>query len=159
MRNRMYGGVRGRKTKVGRKLLRFPPTRSRPNVTAVKKSMKGFDRRARERSELGGRGRGIAADGPRHTQPTQGWRDGGRGGFLKWRACERTKKYGCAGYLGFNKNNGLRPQKHADESALKNNAALKKWLARREGFFGDSENNPKMGRKESENICLRMDWL
>ena len=26
MRNRMYGGVRGRKTKVGRKLLRFPPT-------------------------------------------------------------------------------------------------------------------------------------
>ena len=29
MRNRMYGGVRGRKTKVGRKLLRFPPTRFR----------------------------------------------------------------------------------------------------------------------------------
>ena len=28
MRNRMYGGVRGRKTKVGEKLLRFPPTRS-----------------------------------------------------------------------------------------------------------------------------------
>ncbi|MCG0175707.1 hypothetical protein L4X44_21665 [Phocaeicola vulgatus] len=27
MRNRTYGGVRGRKTKVGRKLLRFPPTR------------------------------------------------------------------------------------------------------------------------------------
>ena len=27
MRNRMYGGVRGRKTKVGRKLRRFPPTR------------------------------------------------------------------------------------------------------------------------------------
>ena len=27
MRNRMYGGVRGRKTKVGRKLLHFPPTR------------------------------------------------------------------------------------------------------------------------------------
>ena len=27
MRNRLYGGVRGRKTKVGRKLLRFPPTR------------------------------------------------------------------------------------------------------------------------------------
>ena len=27
MRNRMHGGVRGRKTKVGRKLLRFPPTR------------------------------------------------------------------------------------------------------------------------------------
>ncbi|MDM8146172.1 hypothetical protein QUW02_09600, partial [Bacteroides eggerthii] len=25
--NRTYGGVRGRKTKVGRKLLRFPPTR------------------------------------------------------------------------------------------------------------------------------------
>ena len=27
MRNRTYGGVRGRKTKLGRKLLRFPPTR------------------------------------------------------------------------------------------------------------------------------------
>ena len=27
MRNRMYGGVRGRKMKVGGKLLRFPPTR------------------------------------------------------------------------------------------------------------------------------------
>ena len=30
MRNRMYGGVRGRKTKVGRKLLHFPPTRFPP---------------------------------------------------------------------------------------------------------------------------------
>lgn len=27
MPNGMYGGVRGRKMKVGRKLLRFPPTR------------------------------------------------------------------------------------------------------------------------------------
>ena len=27
MRNRTYGGGRGRKTKVGEKLLRFPPTR------------------------------------------------------------------------------------------------------------------------------------
>ena len=27
MRNRTYGSVRGRKTKVGEKLLRFPPTR------------------------------------------------------------------------------------------------------------------------------------
>ena len=27
MRNRMYGGVRGRKMKVGGKLLHFPPTR------------------------------------------------------------------------------------------------------------------------------------
>ena len=32
MRNRMYGGVRGRKTKVGRKLLRFPPTRSSSQI-------------------------------------------------------------------------------------------------------------------------------
>ena len=32
MRNRTYGGVRGRKTKVGRKLLRFPPTRFRRNA-------------------------------------------------------------------------------------------------------------------------------
>ena len=30
MRNRMYGGVRGRKTKVGEKLLCFPPTRLVP---------------------------------------------------------------------------------------------------------------------------------
>ena len=32
MRNRMYGGVRGRKTKVGEKLLRFPPTRLNAKV-------------------------------------------------------------------------------------------------------------------------------
>ena len=35
MRNRMYGGVRGRKTKVGRKLLRFPPTRLSVSYTIV----------------------------------------------------------------------------------------------------------------------------
>ena len=34
MRNRMYGGVRGRKTKVGEKLLRFPPTRLFPSQNA-----------------------------------------------------------------------------------------------------------------------------
>ena len=33
MRNRMYGGVRGRKTKVGRKLPRFPPTRFIVSIT------------------------------------------------------------------------------------------------------------------------------
>ena len=33
MRNRMYGGVRGRKTKVGRKLLRFLPTRFIVSIT------------------------------------------------------------------------------------------------------------------------------
>ena len=40
MRNRMYGGVRGRKTKVGEKLLRFPPTRflSIQNFTAEQES-------------------------------------------------------------------------------------------------------------------------
>ena len=32
MRNRTYGGVRGRKTKVGEKLLRFPPTRLNTNL-------------------------------------------------------------------------------------------------------------------------------
>ena len=31
MRNRMYGGVRGRKTRVGEKLHRFPPTRFHPS--------------------------------------------------------------------------------------------------------------------------------
>ena len=36
MRNRMYGGVRGRKTKVGRKLLRFPPTRLSICILAVR---------------------------------------------------------------------------------------------------------------------------
>ena len=35
MRNRTYGGVRGRKTKVGEKLLRFPPTRL-PNATILR---------------------------------------------------------------------------------------------------------------------------
>ena len=38
MRNRTYGGVRGRKTKVGRKLLRFPPTRL--YIYQMKKIMK-----------------------------------------------------------------------------------------------------------------------
>ena len=33
MRNRMYGGVRGRKTKVGEKLHRFPPTRFIPSLS------------------------------------------------------------------------------------------------------------------------------
>ena len=42
MRNRTYGGVRGRKTKVGRKLLRFPPienltTGTVPNVRKINK--------------------------------------------------------------------------------------------------------------------------
>ena len=32
MRNRTYGGVRGRKTKVGETLLRFPPTRLFPII-------------------------------------------------------------------------------------------------------------------------------
>ena len=35
MRNRMYGGVRGRKTKVGEKLLRFPPTRLFWNIFCI----------------------------------------------------------------------------------------------------------------------------
>ena len=34
MPNGTYGGVRGRKTKVGRKLLRFPPTRL-PSVISL----------------------------------------------------------------------------------------------------------------------------
>ena len=38
MRNRMYGGVRGRKTKVGEKLLRFPPTRLSQNPAEEKYS-------------------------------------------------------------------------------------------------------------------------
>ena len=35
MPNGTYGGVRGRKTKVGRKLLRFPPTRLEAIVSGV----------------------------------------------------------------------------------------------------------------------------
>ena len=35
MRNRMYGGVRGRKAKVGGKLLRFPPTRLEEGFLAL----------------------------------------------------------------------------------------------------------------------------
>ena len=37
MPNGTYGGVRGRKTKVGRKLLRFPPTRLKCYTFAPKK--------------------------------------------------------------------------------------------------------------------------
>jgi len=40
MPNGTYGGVRGRKTKVGRKLLRFPPTR----FINSKKTTDGFER-------------------------------------------------------------------------------------------------------------------
>ena len=38
MPNGTYGGVRGRKTKVGRKLLRFPPTRFRQKTFDIKYS-------------------------------------------------------------------------------------------------------------------------
>ena len=49
MRNRMYGGVRGRKTKVGRKLLRFPPTRfivsiTFPTVEMIDRTVEMMDR-------------------------------------------------------------------------------------------------------------------
>ena len=49
MRNRMYGGVRGRKTKVGRKLLRFPPTRfivsiTLPTVEMMDRTVEMMDR-------------------------------------------------------------------------------------------------------------------
>ena len=49
MRNRMYGGVRGRKTKVGRKLLRFPPTRfivsiTLPTVGMIDRTVEMIDR-------------------------------------------------------------------------------------------------------------------
>ena len=49
MRNRMYGGVRGRKTKVGRKLLRFPPTRfivsiTLPSVEMIDRMVEMMDR-------------------------------------------------------------------------------------------------------------------
>ena len=37
MPNGTYGGVRGRKTKVGRKLLRFPPTRLYKNAGSLYK--------------------------------------------------------------------------------------------------------------------------
>ena len=47
MPNGTYGGVRGRKTKVGRKLLRFPPTRfSRQKACFQWREMKG--RRGRQ---------------------------------------------------------------------------------------------------------------
>ena len=49
MRNRMYGGVRGRKTKVGRKRLRFPPTRfivsiTLPTVEMMDRTVEMIDR-------------------------------------------------------------------------------------------------------------------
>ena len=45
MRNRTYGGVRGRKTKVGRKLLRFPPTRFSAFMQEGWKNMKAVANR------------------------------------------------------------------------------------------------------------------
>ena len=42
MRNRTYGGVRGRKTKVGEKLLRFPPTRLISSLRTTKNLIKEF---------------------------------------------------------------------------------------------------------------------
>ena len=42
MPNGTYGGVRGRKTKVGRKLLRFPPTRFRMSHAEIKISRRFF---------------------------------------------------------------------------------------------------------------------
>ena len=49
MRNRMYGSVRGRKTKVGRKLLRFLPTRfivsiTLPTVEMIDRTVEMMDR-------------------------------------------------------------------------------------------------------------------
>ena len=49
MRNRIYGGVRGRKTKVGRKLFRFPPTRfivsiALPTVEMIDRTVEMMDR-------------------------------------------------------------------------------------------------------------------
>ena len=49
MRNRMYGGVRGRKAKVGRKLFRFPPTRfivsiTLPTVGMIDRTVEMIDR-------------------------------------------------------------------------------------------------------------------
>ena len=49
MRNRMYGGVRGRKAKVGRKLFRFPPTRfivsiTLPTVGMIDRTVEMMDR-------------------------------------------------------------------------------------------------------------------
>ena len=43
MPNGTYGGVRGRKTKVGRKLLRFPPTRFRPSSSPLWSVVEGGD--------------------------------------------------------------------------------------------------------------------
>ena len=49
MPNGTYGGVRGRKTKVGRKLLRFPPTRfivsiTLPTVGMIDRTVEMIDR-------------------------------------------------------------------------------------------------------------------
>lgn len=42
MRNRMYGGVRGRKMKVGGKLLHFPPTRFSLDVVRLLRAATSF---------------------------------------------------------------------------------------------------------------------
>ena len=64
MRNRMYGGVRGRKTKVGRKLQRFPPTRFHPtginmmdkmDVRDIIRSFRNLCLSLHRKYEIGGR--------------------------------------------------------------------------------------------------------
>ena len=45
MRNRTYGGVRGRKTKVGEKLLRFSPTRFVMCISLPMSLLRLFDKK------------------------------------------------------------------------------------------------------------------
>ena len=67
MRNRMYGGVRGRKTKVGGKLLRFPPTRLcrclgvTPHIYSISRSLLQSIAAARSGSAAVAAARGRAA--------------------------------------------------------------------------------------------------
>ncbi len=83
-----------------------------------------------------------------------------RGESLELRVVGEFRVWAGAGRFEFNKNT-VRcrfAQKHADKSAIKNNASLKKRL-RRVNVFLDSENIPKKGRncpkKPTNGLALK----
>ena len=85
MRNRTYGGVRGRKTKVGRKLLRFPPTRflfldveilNSNETLSVKKYHRRREALQRRAQRNEAQACGIVFRGARLPPPTKGGREG-----------------------------------------------------------------------------------
>ena len=90
MRNRTYGGVRGRKTKVGRKLLRFPPTRF-IDMSSVRWRSTADVANPRPR-EVGGACRRQVLAGAR-TQETVGGPNGAQRSEFRRTALPDNKRY------------------------------------------------------------------